>query len=212
MAVASTHRELTAEQMAAVTCRECSVVLTSGAGCGKTTVLTRRYLSYLSGNEAEVGQIVAITFTDRAAREMRSRIRQAVLERLDAASGEDEMRRWEKHLRDLETAQICTIHAFCAALLRQHAFEARLDPRFEVLEDYLAVNLQIEAVNDVLEKLLTSQSPAGADLRELVKLYGWTARLMAQRWDGGQTRSLPPSPPTGSSLQATSFCLGTSPI
>src|SRR5262249_14397386 len=108
MAAQPAHRGLTAQQEAAVTRRESSVVLSSGAGCGKTTVLTQRYLSHLIANEAAVGEIVAITFTDRAAREMRGRIRRAVVERLDAAATDEETARWERHLRDLETAQICT--------------------------------------------------------------------------------------------------------
>ena len=105
MAPAAAHAELTPQQEAAVTRRECSVVLASGAGCGKTTVLTRRYLSHLIDNEAAVGQIVAITFTDRAAREMRGRIRRAIAQHLRDAKGDDKAERtWGYHLRALETA------------------------------------------------------------------------------------------------------------
>src|SRR5438270_9253570 len=101
---------LTPQQDAAVTRRHVSVVLSSGAGCGKTHVLTQRYLSHLREG-AEVGQVVAITFTDRAARQMRERIRQGLHAHLHAA-GEDEGERWAAHLRALETARICTIRAF----------------------------------------------------------------------------------------------------
>src|SRR3954462_5317333 len=102
---------LTEQQSLAVRTRAASVVLSSGAGCGKTHVLTRRYLAHLEEG-AEVGQVVAITFTDRAAREMRGRIRKAVLRHLDEAGTDEEVNRWEGHLRALETAQISTIHAF----------------------------------------------------------------------------------------------------
>jgi ATP-dependent helicase/nuclease subunit A len=177
MAPAPADDRLTPQQRAAIAQRETSVVLASGAGCGKTHVLTARYLSHLTADGADVNQIVAITFTDRAARQMRGRIRQAVLARLDGAAAEEETRRWETHLRDMETAQISTIHAFCAALLRQHALEAGLDPRFEVLEDYLAANLETEALTATLQKLLTSKAEAGDDLRALVLLYGWRPTL-----------------------------------
>ena len=63
---------LTEQQRRAVACRGVSVVLSSGAGCGKTHVLTQRYLAHLRDDGAEVGQLVAITFTDRAARQMRA--------------------------------------------------------------------------------------------------------------------------------------------
>src|SRR3954447_12617530 len=122
---------LTTQQHGAVITRDISVVLSSGAGCGKTHVLTERYLAHLREG-VEVGQIVAITFTDRAAREMRGRIRKAVLGHLRAAPDDVTAETWTRHLRALETAPISTIHAFCGTLLRQHALEAGLDPHFEV--------------------------------------------------------------------------------
>src|SRR6266480_1316545 len=137
---------LTDEQSRAVCTRDVSVLLSSGAGCGKTHVLTERYLSHLREG-AEVGQIVAITFTERAARQMRARIRQAVVGHLRQAPDEQEAERWARHLRGLETAPISTIHSFCGTLLRQNAVEAGLDPGFDVLEDVLSVNIEAEALS-----------------------------------------------------------------
>src|SRR4051812_36404160 len=91
---------LTPQQHRAVITREVSVVLSSGAGCGKTHVLTERYLSHLRQDGAEVNQVVAITFTDRAARQMRRRIRQAVAGHLRAAT-DAEADTWARHLRGL---------------------------------------------------------------------------------------------------------------
>src|SRR3954451_11969568 len=110
---------LTQQQDRAVSTRGVSVGLSSGAGCGKTHVLTQRYLSHLEHDGAEPGQVVAITFTERAARQMRERIRRAVTGHLRAASGAD-ADRWAGHLRALETAPVSTIHSFCATLLRQN--------------------------------------------------------------------------------------------
>jgi ATP-dependent helicase/nuclease subunit A len=169
----------TAQQRHAVSWRATSVVLSSGAGCGKTSVLTERYLAHLRDDGAEVGQVVAITFTDRAAREMRGRIRKAILAAVHAVPDSAAGARWAGHLRGLETAQISTIHAFCGTLLRQHAVEAGLDPRFDVLEDVLSVNLEGEALTSCLQRLLTADEAAGAGLRELVLLYGWRPVLEA---------------------------------
>src|SRR5438067_2260916 len=171
-------RLLTPQQDTAVSRREVSIVLSSGAGCGKTHVLTERYLSHLREG-AEVGQIVAITFTDRAARQMRDRIRKAVLHELSSARAAEDIDRWARHLRGLETAQISTIHAFCGTLLRQHAVVAGIDPLFDVLDEVMAANLRAEAHADALQELLTSQSVAGDDLRELVFLYGWRPTVAA---------------------------------
>ncbi len=166
---------LTEQQRRAVTTRDVSVVLSSGAGCGKTHVLTERYLSHLRADGAEVGQIVAITFTERAARQMRRRIRQAIGAHLRGAATDEEAETWARHLRAMESAPISTIHAFCGTLLRQHAIEAGIDPRFDVLEGVLAINLESEASSACLQRLLTAQVQAGEDLRQLVLLYGWRA-------------------------------------
>jgi ATP-dependent helicase/nuclease subunit A len=168
----------TLQQLAAIDARGTSVVLSSGAGCGKTFVLTNRYLSHLKLDGVSVSQIVAITFTDRAAREMRKRIRESIV-REQLASPKDPS--WARHLRGLETAPIQTIHSFCGDLLRQFAVQAGLDPRFEVLEEILADNLRAEALRDTLQGLLTADSPVGNDLCELVVIYGWTAVVNAVR-------------------------------
>lgn len=179
---------LTPQQHLAVATRDVSVVLSSGAGCGKTHVLTSRYLAHLLDDGVEVGEIVAITFTDRAARQMRGRIRQVLTARLKQAAAEDEAEVWRRHLRGLESAPISTIHSFCGTLLRQHAIEAGLDARFEVLEEVLAVNLETEALQNGLQQLLTSQTEAGDDLRQLVLVYGWrpvieAVQALRRRWD-----------------------------
>jgi ATP-dependent helicase/nuclease subunit A len=164
---------LTPQQERAVTTRGVSVVLASGAGCGKTHVLTERYLSHLLVDGAEVSQIVAITFTDRAARQMRGRIREVLAQRLRQSGSDDEAAVWARHLRGLESAPISTIHAFCGTLLRQHSVEAGVDARFDVLEEVLAVNLQVEALQLCLQNLLTASADAGEDLRQLVLRYGY---------------------------------------
>src|SRR3954467_8273949 len=102
MASRAAPGSLTEQQHTAVFRREVSVVLSSGAGCGKTHVLTERYLSHLRDDRAEVAQVVAITFTDRAARQMRNRIRQAVTKSLKEARAGETALRWERHLRGLE--------------------------------------------------------------------------------------------------------------
>jgi ATP-dependent helicase/nuclease subunit A len=166
---------LTPQQRRAVDHRGSSVVLASGAGCGKTHVLTACYLAHLADGAA-VGEIVAITFTERAAREMRSRIRAAVTAELAKHTpGSPPHVCWRKHLRDLETAPIATIHGFAAGIIRGHAAAAGIDPAFEVLDDALSATLRTESLRAALHKLLTEDSPVGGDLRELVVLFGWAA-------------------------------------
>ncbi|VTS01622.1 UvrD-helicase domain-containing protein [Tuwongella immobilis] len=164
---------LTIEQRNAVDRRGSSVVLSSGAGCGKTHVLTARYLRHLREDQVAIGQLVAITFTDRAARQMRERIRQAIRSELAFATSPETRNRWERHLQDLEQATITTIHSFCGNILRQNAFAAGLDPSFEVLDDVLAENLRNESLWQTLRKMVTAEGVTGDALRDLIVRYGW---------------------------------------
>lgn len=165
---------LTDQQRLAVFQRSVSVVLSSGAGCGKTHVLTARYLSHLKLDQSSVPQIVAITFTERAAREMRGRIRQGIHRELQSLEG-DSLTTWEGHLNQLETAPINTIHGFCGELLRQNAISLGLDPGFEILDASFADNLRKESNREVLKELLIADVPERDDLHELIILFGWNS-------------------------------------
>jgi ATP-dependent helicase/nuclease subunit A len=170
---AAAARRLTEEQAKAIGTRDVTVSLSSGAGCGKTFVLTERFLSHLepgtNGAAAfELDELVAITFTDRAAREMRDRIRAKCYERLAAAPAK-EGDYWLRLLRSLDAARVSTIHAFCAALLRSHAVEAGIDPRFAVLESAQAQTLLAELIDDVLRSKLAA---CDGDVLDLLVIFG----------------------------------------
>src|SRR6188472_3171581 len=152
---------LTDEQRAAIECRQHSVALSAGAGCGKTFVLTERFLSHLdTANYADakntrLSQLIAITFTDAAAREMRSRIRRACFDKLAQADTTESQESWLRHLREIDGARISTIHAFCTSLLRANAAQAGLDPAFGVMDQSEADVLQFDVIDDVLRDQLT---------------------------------------------------------
>jgi ATP-dependent helicase/nuclease subunit A len=151
--------KLTEQQERAITA-EVSVALAAGAGCGKTFVLTERFLACLDpqrpGGPLRLDQLTAITFTERAAREMRQRIRNACLERLKAAP-EEHVSHWLRTLRDLDSARISTIHSFCGTLLRAHAVEARLDPHFQVLDATAAQTILFELIDEQLRDRLAGR-------------------------------------------------------
>jgi ATP-dependent helicase/nuclease subunit A len=148
---------LTPQQRAALEARDHSVSLGAGAGCGKTFVLTERFISHLDPTTVEpaaVDELVAITFTDAAAREMRDRIRRRCFARLQTARDDAEAAAWQRLMRSMDAARISTIHAFCTALLRSHAVEAGLDPQFEVLDAPAAELLKLDVIDDRLRTLL----------------------------------------------------------
>ncbi|WP_437647392.1 UvrD-helicase domain-containing protein [Sorangium sp. So ce362] len=114
-----------------------TLVVEAAAGTGKTTALVSRIVAVLRRAPEEGGgtldRIVAVTFTEKAAGEMKLRLR-AEIERArgDARSGPAERARLDEALAHLEAARIGTIHSFCADLLREWPVEARVDPLFQV--------------------------------------------------------------------------------
>ena len=145
----------TDQQAAAIQTRGVSIALSAGAGCGKTFVLTQRFLNGLELGtlSTSLRSMVAITFTDRAAREMRDRIRSACNQRLQNCEPEA-VGHWVAILRGLDAARISTIHSFCTSLLRSQAVDAGLDPRFSVLEPSLADTLLRNAAKETVHALL----------------------------------------------------------
>ncbi|MGW8257831.1 MAG: UvrD-helicase domain-containing protein, partial [Thermoguttaceae bacterium] len=167
-AVKKAQPQWTDEQCRAIATRDVSVALSAGAGCGKTFVLTERFLAHLEPEKSagaghtRLGQLVAITFTERAAREMRERIREKCLKRLRDCP-EDQADHWLCLLNELDSARISTIHSFCASLLRSHAVEAALDPRFRVLDQAQANTLLNESIDDFLRETLSTVGGESSD-------------------------------------------------
>jgi len=131
--------ELNEEQLAAVEAPG-TVFVSAGAGTGKTSVLVERYVRAVCERGLDVDSILVITYTRKAAGELRTRIRRALLER-----GRPEL------ARELDGAWISTIHGFCNRLLKAHPFAAGLDPRFRELEEAGAAVLEGEAFDRALQ-------------------------------------------------------------
>jgi len=117
------------------------VFVSAGAGTGKTTVIVERFCRAVCERGFDVDSILVITYTERAAGELRGRIRRRLqeLERHDLA-------------RDLDAAWISTIHGFCHRLLKAHPFAAGIDPRFRVVDDSQGRVLRGEAFRAALEE------------------------------------------------------------
>ena len=154
----SDKRELLPEQAAAAYEIKKHVSVTAGPGSGKTTVLVERYLHILREQSLSIDQIVAITFTNRAANEMRERLRRELNLVLATATG-DERRRWLNYKRTLDGAVITTIHGFCARLLREFPLEARVDPQFMLLDEHQAALMLEWIVEEVLSEFISAGHP-----------------------------------------------------
>ena len=143
-----------------------SLLVEAAAGTGKTKVLVTRIVNVLATGKARVDQILAVTFTEKAASELRLRLREE-LERARhapglgsaaagvaaAGGGAADRKNVEHAIAHLEEAQVSTIHGFCADLLRERPVEAGVDPRFEVLGESVPVLAQ--AFDAWLQETLT---------------------------------------------------------
>jgi ATP-dependent helicase/nuclease subunit A len=148
----------TAEQADAIARREGPLLLSANAGSGKTSVLSERFVRLVLEDDIEPGRILAITFTDKAAGELRTRVRGRFVElgRRDRA-------------RDLDAAWISTFHGLCARILRAHAVRAGLDPAFTVLEEAETRDIRGRAFERALADFLTDDRTETLDL---VAAYG----------------------------------------
>jgi ATP-dependent helicase/nuclease subunit A len=143
--------QLTTEQEDALV-QDRNVAITAGAGTGKTTTLTERYVTILEGNPSLTPEnIVTITFTRKAAAELTERVRTEVYDRLAAEDSPEGYHRWRDVLDELEDGYVHTIHAFCTRLLRERAVEAPVPLGFDVLDEDGAATLQREVVTEFLE-------------------------------------------------------------
>jgi len=147
--------ELTKQQREAVMTIDRDLVVSAGAGSGKTRVLVERYL-YLLSQGVKISDILAITFTRKAALEMKQRIRNALIERGAPQSV----------LNDFTQAHISTIHGFCQRIVADHPCQAGIDPRFRVAEEWESRSILSQVVQDLLADYLAQGNPEITALRE----------------------------------------------
>lgn len=159
----------TPEQALAINTIKSNVSLLAGAGSGKTYVLMKRFVQILRADlSVNPTNIVAITFTRKAADEIKGRVRQAVGECVEQAQTDLERLRWQEHLQKVESAPISTIHSLCSRILRDNPVETQLDPEFTILEDFEAQDFFKETLQQYLRKNIKDN----AALRRLVQTYG----------------------------------------
>ena len=187
-----------------------SLFIEAAAGTGKTTELVARIVNLVASGRARVNQILAVTFTEQAAGELKLRLRQE-LERerqhREAAPSPDTQgtEALDHAIAHLEEAQVSTIHGFCADLLHERPVEAEVDTRFDVLPDVEAQRMFGQAFDLWLEETLVDPPEGvrralrrrptsnrfdadGADLRR-----GPTDRLRRAAWRLAEWRDFPTS-------------------
>ena len=185
-------KDLTEQQKKIVNAISCNVAVSAGAGSGKTQVLINRFIHILEeslakGPEANgryalnVDQIVAITFTKKAAAEMRGRLRKALNGKLEAlqlavdtkertaAECKLEAAFWRQQLERLPRCHISTIHSLCNFILRENPREANLDPQFTLGEEFQMEQFVQSCLQQYIRQALRKQDP---DIKAMMDTYG----------------------------------------
>ncbi len=160
--------EETLQQRAAIGARGKTIVSAS-AGSGKTRVMVQRIASLVADEGKDVRRILAVTFTNKAAAQMRERIRSSLLDRM-ATADEETRRILRDRIRALPTSDISTIHAFCGRLIRTYFYLLGIDPAFRIVgeDDAEGMSLSARALDRTFED---GYAEGDADFVSLLSVY-----------------------------------------
>lgn len=143
------------EQLAVVMHNEGDILVSASAGSGKTFVMIERLIRLISEGKASVNQILAVTFTEFAAGEMKEKLKDALSDKI--RDGGD--RRLLNELAEVATADICTLHGFCGRLIRKYFYKVGVNPDYKILDDGNANLLKRESMDKTLKEFFSKDLP-----------------------------------------------------
>jgi ATP-dependent exoDNAse (exonuclease V) beta subunit len=185
--------KLTPQQQLAVDRRDGPLFVHAGAGSGKTSVLVERFVRAAIDDGAGADGVLAITFTEKAAAEMKLRIRARFAE-----LGEQGHPEGHRMARETERAWVSTIHGFCSRLLRAHPLAAGIDPEYRVLDEGEAARLALQASEQAMEDFLGGEpDPERLELLAAYspdRLGGLVREFHARRRSRGESQPRLPVP------------------
>lgn len=160
----------TPPQQAAITLKDCNLLVAAAAGAGKTAVLVERIIQKIidENNPADIDSLLVVTFTNAAATEMRERIGAAISKAIEEKRDSKNINR---QLALLNKAAITTIHSFCLEVIRSNFQSLDIDPRFRILDETEASLLKIETVNELFEEIYEDEEN-NRDFFDLLESYG----------------------------------------
>ncbi|MFC1561061.1 UvrD-helicase domain-containing protein [Candidatus Latescibacterota bacterium] len=137
--------DLDTDQRHAATASGGEVAVSADAGSGKTRILVSRYLHLVKKEKLHLSEIAAITFTNKAANQMKEKITEKAYEL--AVKNPEDLKMWLHVAENAHFAPISTIHSFCNSILRNHPIDAGLDPFFKVIDEVTNSELKNKVIN-----------------------------------------------------------------
>lgn len=160
----------TKEQYAAITQKDCNLLVAAAAGAGKTAVLVERIIRKITDAETpvDIDSLLVVTFTNAAATEMRERIGAAISDSIEKNQGSNNISR---QLVLLNKASITTIHSFCLEVIRSNFQSIEIDPTFKILDETEATLLKSETLSELFEEIYEDVEE-NEDFFDLLESYG----------------------------------------
>lgn len=158
----------TEAQQKAIDAIKTNVSVSAGAGSGKTKVLVERFINIVQSKKANADEVLAITFTRKAAKEMKERLNKSFSDKYNSCALE--MKKfWKEQIGLLEHANIKTIDGFCSGIIRENPIETEVNPNFNVAEEYEIKNFYQDEIKNYIFQLLNAKNES---LNKLIKIYG----------------------------------------
>jgi len=161
----------TKQQFAAITQKDCNLLVAAAAGAGKTAVLVERIIQKIidEKNPIDIDSLLVVTFTNAAATEMRERIGVAISK---AIEDNKDSKNIHRQLALLNKSAITTIHSFCLEVIRNNFQSIDIDPKFRILDETEATLLKSETLNELFEGIYEDEEENNLDFFELLEAYG----------------------------------------
>lgn len=173
----------TDEQQSVLDAKGQNLIVSAQAGAGKTRVLVEKIIQYIDEEHISLENMLIVTFTKKAANEMKNRIREELSRRIEVDREKDrsgnietdrDKRAWFLYqLNNVATANIQTMHAFCLEVLQEHYDEIKKDPGFHILNDRQILLMKENALNDVIDTAYASDDEG---LHSFIERYGFNNR------------------------------------
>lgn len=157
----------TSEQRSAIDIRNSSLIVSAAAGSGKTAVLVERVMSMIIGGEADISDLIVVTFTEAAASEMKNKITSAILKELEERPKNKQLLR---QLSLMSQAKIQTVHSFCSGVIKNNFHRCGIAYDFSMLDDSEKTAVTRDIIDELFEERYKNFD-TNLDFKELFNNY-----------------------------------------